>query len=149
MGMYTEMYLGVTLEGLPDDLVKVFTWMTNPVGDNPPVPDHEFFTCDRWQGMFISTSYYFQADAVCSFFYDGISKNHRLTFRSDIKNYQDEHGKFLDLIEPYLDQDRSGHAGHTRYEEDLVPTLLFINNGKFVGFRTTADMVGMLEDCQK
>ena len=49
--------------------------------------------------------------------------------RCDLKNYENEIEDFLAWIKPHLDASEGEYLGHTRYEEDPLPTFLIYGQG--------------------
>ena len=119
MGMYTELYLGVELkketpEAIRDWLVKGKTLLdaSSRIKTYP----------------FGGTSYYFDALTIEKMKYDTIANSYYFTGRMDLKNYENEIQFILNTLEPYIISD--GHIGHVRYEEEEMPTILIMNQGK-------------------
>jgi hypothetical protein len=136
MGMYTELCLGVWLKpGLPDDIVRVLTFMAE-ANDNvpdPPHADHPLFRTERWRWMLQSGgSYYFDAQPCLVWKLDDISKSWFLTVLTNIKNYSREWECFLDFLAPYVDASEDQYLGTYRYEESDRPSLLFYRKGRIV-----------------
>lgn len=85
---------------------------------------HPFFETRRWEGMFSSSSSYFDDHD------DGFLLNNRLYVDFDMKNYDNEIQKFLDWIHPYTTS--RGKVGVYRYEEYMVDSDVIFNDGGFV-----------------
>lgn len=62
-------------------------------------------------------------DTNTTFKFDSISKTWNLTVNANCKNYGNEYQKFLDYIQPYIDEE--GFLGFIRYEESENPTLIY------------------------
>ena len=128
MGMYTELHFNAELKkDVPSDIVAVLEYMMNPINKPNNLPDHPFFHTDRWDALFVMDSYYFSADTHSTLRYDDISNSYYLCIRSNIKNYHDEIGKFIDWIRPYLDEGDNNFLGFYRYEETETPTLIYMS----------------------
>lgn len=129
MGTYTEIFVNVALKA--DTPAHVLQILNNP-DDAVRLPDHPFFSCDRWDqiltGPCSGGSYYFNLNNFYHFrTIDDISKGAGLCLLQDLKNYDNEIDKFFDWIEPYVagsDFERV-HMGHHRYEESEEPTLRY------------------------
>lgn len=129
--MYTELYLGVNLsEDMPIELVG---WLKSHneesedwyVKTDSLAPDELKKTR---LSVLAGGSYYFDAQQHFFFKYDRTSGDYFLTMGLNIKNYDHEIRKFLNILEPYIVSD--GHIGHTRYEEEEYPTLLMFDKYK-------------------
>lgn len=126
MGMYTELVMAAELrEDVPKQVVEELQYMLYGEGnfaDRTP----------RWRTMLRTDSYYFPGDTRSTLRYDDISRSWYLTIRCNLKNYDDDIVVFLDWIGPYLNEDtgaESGFMGYVRYEEDDMPSLLFLQEG--------------------
>jgi hypothetical protein len=132
MGMYTELVMACRLkDDVPEDVIKILQYMCGEKVDDLKIPtDHEFFSYELWP-MLNADSYYFVGQT-----HSMIRKVHeligwRLTVRTNIKNYHDEIEKFLDWLNPYMKYyDPIEFLGYIRYEEDVFPTLIYLDNGK-------------------
>ena len=150
MGMYTELNLGVRLkEDLPEDVISALKRMVSSQDiegiedrkafrDSTDWPDHPFFKMTRSRWCLHSCSYYFDAQPMCQFKWDEISKCWYLTFVANIKNYALEWQSFIDWLTPHIDGGDYGpeHIGHYRYEEDEYPTILMLEKGKVSWVKT-------------
>lgn len=125
MGMYTEIDYHVELvKGTPQEVIDVLKYMVRD-GEKPAeLPDHPFFSCDRWEYLFTMDSYYFAADTHSSLNYDEIGKRYTLNVRANLKNYGNEISHFLDWMTPYEDAHEGEFLGFYRYEESEDPTLI-------------------------
>lgn len=147
MGMYTELYLSCSLRAdMPNRVLNVLEHLfcDEPLS-GAELPNHPFFATDRWTHIGNSSSYYFVPAVVKHFERNSIGTEYCLIFRCDLKNYDDEIVKFLSWLFPYLDNDITSyrHIGHFRYEENLVPTLIFQGKDKlhFVTFDGVEDVL--------
>ena len=132
MGMYTELYMGVELsKDIPSELIK---WLDNNKGE-----DSDFDLLDRicpdklrdtQLSVLCGSSCYFDALPHFNFKYDSISESYFLTFGCNIQNYINEIDILLKLLEPFIKS--KGHIGHIRYEENDIPTLLFMKDGLII-----------------
>lgn len=137
MGMYTELVFAARLRPkLPKKVLAILEFMVSKDSDwkEPPedIPVHPFFQTERWTRLFRCGSYYFgihKPHAILE--WDDISTSYSLSTRSSLKNYEDEIGKFLDWIRPYVSQGsgRRGMYATVCYEEDDSPTMHFIEEG--------------------
>ena len=48
---------------------------------------------------------------------------------SDFKNYENEVELFFDFVKDYVEE---GYLGYSLYEEDVVPTQYFLQDGEIV-----------------
>lgn len=136
MGMYTELNFGAQLkqelpEGLSDWLERhadgrVITDSPEPFG---PDAAHPFFQTPRWYHLFWCSSAYFTTRGNSEFNkWTGQSYDHPTLFiHTSLKNYDDEIGKFIDWIAPYVDDYTGTMVGYHRYEENQLPTLIFVD----------------------
>lgn len=143
MGMYTELALAVKFKlDAPEWFVETLTKMANgwPEGETPAAhsdcPPHPLFETERWWWMLRSGgSSYFNMHPMVLLERDPINFNPlSLTVWTNIKNYGDEWGHFIDWIAPFIGNNRE-HIGHRRYEESDHPTLLYALSGRIVGVR--------------
>lgn len=143
MGMYTEIYFCTMLDGSKtDQIAQTLCYMSTAENEPPAVlPDHPLFKTERWKWLMTGNSHYFVPESVVLFEFNDISKDYVLIFRSDIKNYSDEIGLFLDWIGPYISDRDMQHVGHYRYEEFDTPTLLYANGGKILRVETSLPAV--------
>lgn len=74
-----------------------------------------------------SGSYYFASISDPRFVYDDISKSWKLSFRTNIKNYDGEWREFLDWLGPFVQRG----TGLYQYEEDILPTTVIHHEGRF------------------
>ena len=125
MGMYTEIFMRVNIrKDAPESVRKMLEFLTSGNDKPDELPDHEFFTCDRWDYVALSSSYYFPGTRHSSYVravrdYDADALN----ILANLKNYDGEIGKFFDWIDPYLEGERGDFIGYEMYEEDETPTL--------------------------
>lgn len=131
MGMYTEFCFNAELmRDVPEDVLAVLKYMADPSGEEPPLPEHEFFSCERWEILFVCDSSYFPNATTSAVHWD--VNAWFVSAHSSLKNYDDEISKFVDWILPYLST-RYGDAflGYRRHEEDDHPTLIYAD-GRYV-----------------
>ena len=141
MGMYTELYMGVSLKkDTPPKVVETIKAIIAGKAGYEHRHDHAFFATDRWGWCLRSGgSYYFDAAPHARIFKDDIDGHWRLTFGTNIKNYSEEWEKFIDWIRPFIET--KGHLGHIRYEEQSMPTILFMNLDGTIGYITTCHLL--------
>lgn len=122
MGMYTEILVkaDVNVNNLSDTEKSVLNYLFND-GDRPDsLPDHPFFTLDRWSQIGRMSSFCHHPKAVNS-----VSDCGEYIFsRSDIKNYNGEIEQFFDWFKPLTTARNGKCIGYKWYEEDDVPTLI-------------------------
>ena len=134
MGMYTELSIGVKLrKDTPDETIQALTFMASndwpkEVPDPLPWPSHPLFETERWVFMLRGWSYYFDRKPSLLWSLDDIAHRWFLAVTANIKNYGNEWGLFLDWLAPWVET--RGFIGHTRYEEDDEPTLLYADGQK-------------------
>lgn len=131
MGMYTELVLKCEVRGDAPDLVKqAVRHLFNNEDAPAELPDHEFFSCHRWEWIGSGSSAYHHPEAVKSLVKYDWSEDINIFSRSDLKDYDDEISKFIDWIAPYLSAPGETCIGWKWYEEDEKPTLIIINSGE-------------------
>lgn len=131
MGMYTELVLKCEVRGDAPDLVKqVVRHLFNNEDAPAELPDHEFFSCQRWEWVGSGASAYHHPEAVKSLVKYDWSEDINIFSRSDLKDYDDEISKFIDWITPYVFASGETCIGWKWYEEDEKPTLIIINSGE-------------------
>ena len=119
MGMYTELYLACNLK--KDTPENILNWLK---GDTE-TPFTQLKNTRLEKNNMKYSSYYFYAQPHQEITYDSISKSYHLLLLFNLKNYDNEIHKLLICVMPYIDAYEGEHLGHTRYEEDRIPTLIF------------------------
>jgi len=129
MGMYTELVLNVRFRhDTPEQVLNVLEVLTDPNGEykleglQALLPDHPVLSKPRAHCLFHCCSHYFIPESFVRFFKDDIAGCWFLMTRFDLKNYDGEIEALVEFIRPYVE---GSFMGYKRYEEDLVPTLLF------------------------
>jgi hypothetical protein len=126
MGMYTQLHLGIDLkEETPEQVINILLAMSKGEEYKGELPEHEFFSTSRWKWLFAMDSAYFSYRSQCLFKKESYSTQWNLSVTSNIKNYEDEIGKFLGWIKPYIANYEDEFIGYTRYEEDENPILIY------------------------
>lgn len=126
MGMYTELDLNAELRrDTPDEVLGVLRYMVGGSAKPPAPPSHPLFETARWRSMLTCDSYYFDAWTHSRVIVDNIAHATYLNVRCNLKNYDDEIGKFLDWIDPWLEKDKGEFLGFYRYEESEEPALIY------------------------
>ena len=127
MGMYTELVFGCGLKSdTPNNVITSLKYMLGDIKEKPidfPFPQ------GRCEWLFQGCSYYFGVNSpVNKMWYDEISKNWRISTRSNIKNYEGEIEIFLDWIKPYIEQGTGAREMYAMvcYEETEEPTLYYL-----------------------
>lgn len=130
--MYTELVLKCSLkEDIDENAKNILDYLfNNKELDENKIPNHEFFKCQRWNHIGSSSSYYHIPFALSRW---DTKIGSYLFSRSDLKNYDDEIDKFLDWINPYIEDYNSDDKlciGYKWYEEDEIPTLIYKKQDK-------------------
>ena len=125
MGMYTEINFRAELvKDIPEDVLAVLRYLVDLSPTEPEnLPDHELFSCPRWDTLGQGCSAYFPAHPESSLTMSDWSKRWVLFLNADLKNYDDEIGKFFDWIEPYVHGSVGQFLGYSLYEEDDNPHI--------------------------
>lgn len=131
MGYYTEFVFGCKLrEDTPEDVITIVARLCHGIGNfhDLRLPDHEFFRCDRWRFIACCSSYYFGGPNVSECTVDEHYNEHRISIRSNLKNYKEEIQKFVDWIKPYVDQGagKRGLLGYAMYEGSSEPQMFYL-----------------------
>lgn len=129
MGMYTEIIFGAGLKSnLSSDIITNIQNLVDGVDISNP-PNHPFFQSERSWLLRSDGSYYFPGTVAPTFWYDEISKQYYLHFRTNIKNYNGEIEKFLDWIKPYIEDGvgTDNFYAIVTYEECSEPTIYYLN----------------------
>lgn len=126
MGMYTEFHYNVKLiKQIPPDLFKILQYMVGDIEERPSViPNHELFSCARWEYMLQCDSFYFVAQTNSEISWDEFG-NAYLGIRCNLKNYGGEIEKFCNWIRPYIKAFDGDFLGFSRYEESETPKLIY------------------------
>lgn len=126
MGMYTELLLKCEIKhDAPSEVMEVLRGLFAEDYPLPDVlPDHPFFSKDRWQKIGSGSSHSHVPKAF-SDLAEPLFFTHYLFSRSDFKNYDSEAQEFLDWVQPYLDHIKGDCIGWLWYEEWDCPALLF------------------------
>ena len=126
MGMYTELYLRCGLKAdTPREVIDVLLEMVSDI-DLETTP----FGGGRCTWMLRTASHYHFPYAKSSMDYAEYLRQWYLFVRCDLKNYEGEIEAFLTWIKPYLSAADGEYIGHTRYEEDPLPTNLIYGEGR-------------------
>ena len=118
MGMYTEIFFRAEVDA---EVVAVINTL-NDYGKTD-WPDHEFFRCPRFRGIAHGGSYCFPQANHCFVEYDEHVKAFFVSFRANLKNYDDEIEKFFDWVSPHVGGEPGDFIGYSLYEEAETPTL--------------------------
>ncbi len=125
MGMYTEFFFRAPLR---KDVDRKFLVQLNETPDSfTPVrgsPEHPFFQCERWYMLLRGGSSYHETRGF-DLRYDPYRSQHILFCHSSFKNYGGEIARFLDWIDPMVDELPGEFLGYSLYEEDEQPTLYY------------------------
>lgn len=145
MGMYTALSLGVELNRellrkmnhsvepcCPADVLEYLVTGRRERAAHAYASQslHPLFSSDRWPVLLRCDSYYFDYQTRWDFKYDSIAKHYFLSGVSNLKNYNNEIGKFLDWLKPFIITE--GWIGWTMYEEDGLPTMLMNDRENFL-----------------
>jgi hypothetical protein len=124
MGMYTEIFFRAEVD---EEAYEAIQAIHN--NDAHPWPDHPFFNCARFDMVTRCSSYYFPGanhyTAEVDDTYTG--RTYYVSFRANLKNYDDEIAKFFDWVTPHC-RDRvyeKTFIGYSQYEEDDEPKLFY------------------------
>jgi hypothetical protein len=122
MGMYTEIYVNVDFKkDIPEDFLDCLKKICDkdflgPIEGKP----------QRWSFLFCDMSYYTPNTCVSNLTYDRTHGFWSLLGKGDIKNYENEIEQFFEWIKPWVEGSPGDFIGYLRYEEEQVPTLIFL-----------------------
>lgn len=126
MGMYTELMIRAEIDAEAYEELQIRS--------NKIRADGGLFSSWRVLGLLDATgSFYFpQANhfRLEQYFMGEPAHCRYVSFRANIKNYDHEIEKFIDWLVPHIVDTR--FIGYKMYEEDEMPTLLFVVNGDLV-----------------
>jgi hypothetical protein len=125
MGMYTEIFFRAEVDW---DAYAIIEAIHN---DAPPGrwPDHPFFSTPRFDLVTSCSSYYFPGAnhyrAEIDETYMGPA--YYVSFRANLKNYDDEIDKFFDWVAPHVRDSGAEKTflGYSQYEENDEPRLYY------------------------
>ena len=133
MGMYTKLHCNIKIKKGAIECIEILKYM---IGEKEKIdfdiPNHDLFKSkdSRWNFMLKCCSCYFtdsQNSNLKESYY-----GYTLHCDCDFKNYENEIELFLDWISQYADyEDYYEFAGYKIYEEDKVPTLIYINKNGY------------------
>lgn len=156
MGMYTELNISVNLDYSKidkyRDILRFMTGESDVDASSLTLPDHPLFQSDRWEYMLRCRSAYFAGVPHATLEVQDEYERVSLTSLSNLKNYSGEIGGFCDWISQYVDygcdSDDLVFGGYKRYEEDIVPTLIYFKDGSAVVKVPDVDVSGLLSEKQ-
>ena len=143
--MYTEFNIGIAFKkNTPDNIIKILEYLLcggrvgyeqkeyifDVVMKEHELTEHEFFKCDNWEIVLTGSNGCFDWITDSRMEFDEILKKYCLNVRSNLKNYDHEIEKFMNLISPYIYTE--GFLGYMRYEECDDPTLIYNDSGKII-----------------
>ena len=133
MGMYTEIKVDCIVRPVDqvslDALRIMFDWpgpgsrspRQRSIASSFSLPDAPLFRCARWHSIGRCGSAYFDAEPS-SKMEDLGDGTWRITSISNLKNYDDEIGKFFDWLRPMVVGTAGQVIGHQWYEQERHPT---------------------------
>ena len=133
MGMYTKLHCNIKLE-TNAKCINILNYMLHEKEIiDFEIPNHDLFKTEtqRWEYMLNTCSFYFTGTNNSSLQDDGLGKK-VLHCDCDFKNYENEIDLFLDWISQYFDNRvYYEFIGYEIYEEEKVPTLIYMKKGKY------------------
>lgn len=119
MGMYTELHFNSMLKrGTPQSVIDTLRFMLGDLETQPPLPTHELFQCPWFK-------YMLRNDTYSTLQLWDVTNSYYLCIQSCFKNYENELGKFIHWITPYLAKQPGDFLGYSLYEGTQQPVLLF------------------------
>ena len=133
MGMYTKLHCNIKIKKGATECIEILKYM---LGEKEKIdfdiPNHDLFKVEdsRWDFMLKCCSCYFtdsQNSNLKESYY-----GYTLHCDCDFKDYENEIELFLDWISQYADYENYYEfVGYEIYEEDKVPTLIYINKNGY------------------
>lgn len=127
MEMYTKLECNIKIKK-DEELIKILNYMLNLQEEIFEIPDHQLFSLqdNRWKYMLCCCSCCFTNTSFSDLRED--YDNYVLHIDCDLKNYNEEIDNFLDWISGYATgYDEYELIGYTIYEENSIPTLIYMN----------------------
>jgi hypothetical protein len=125
MGMYTELYLSFKFR--KDTPKQIIDWIKAHDDNNISFEELLDLIPEPIKGTRLRTLYsssaYFDSITTCE-----ITEDYKFLCIFNIKNYNEEIQKLLDMFEPFIDS--YGHIGHIRYEEYDLPDIIEFKDNK-------------------
>jgi len=134
MGMYTELKINVVLkENTPPCVIEFLNNIINRQhldGENVlttsrnlfPHFNHEFFECDRWELLLIST----KGGYTEGRYFTKLEGKYVLKLHTEFKNYDNEIDKFIHWMSSFVEYKRRPHRVGYRNFEDTINEELYI-----------------------
>lgn len=133
MGMYTKLHCNIKIKKGATECIEILKYM---LGEKEKIdfeiPNHDLFKAEnsRWEFMLKCCSEYFTGTNNSKLIDNNY--NYVLHCDCDLKDYENEIELFLDWISQYSDyNDWYEFVGYEIYEEDKVPTLIYINKNGY------------------
>ena len=116
MGTYTRLEMNTSLkESTPVEVVNILKHLIDGKGSQePPHPQHKFFSCNRYKLIALGDSEYVMQDGKLHF-----------RIHSNFKAYDNEITQFIDFITEYVDAEKGEIIGQYSSEDDIEETLIF------------------------
>lgn len=140
MAGYTEYVLKLDIkEDTPNTVINILKYLftdNKPLLSDIDLPNHKFFSDDRWKTVVHDSSFYHHPGRYEQLILDSEWNSADLFTRLDTKfTYLIE--EFLDWLKPYIKTcDELTCIGYTWYEDTLSSSLIYLNNNEFYKFDT-------------
>jgi len=124
--MYTELIFGASFKkNTPQNVIDTIRYLAGDLEEEP-----EGYLWEEDRNVLVNGSYYFAvSDPVIKMWQDEITDQWILSARSNLKNYENEIEKFLELVKPWIDSGSGYNDMYaiTMYEEDNEPKIYYLN----------------------
>ena len=133
MGMYTKLHCNIQIKKEANECIEILKYMLDEKEKiDFEIPKHDLFKQEtgRWKYMLRCCSEYFTGTQNSKLIDKGYG--YVLHCDCDLKDYENEIELFLDWISQYGDyKEWYEFVGYEIYEEDDVPTLIYMKKNKF------------------
>lgn len=133
MGMYTKLHCNIQIKKEANECIEILKYMLGEKDEiDFEIPKHDLFKQEtgRWEYMLKCCSEYFTGTENSKLIDKGYG--YVLHCDCDLKDYENEIELFLDWISQYADYNEwYEFVGYEIYEENDVPTLIYMKKNKF------------------
>lgn len=140
MGMYTELVLKAEIrKSATQEAKDILEFLFGDGIEPTALPDHPFFSCERWRAIGNMSSYYHVPETI------NVYREGYIFSRSDLKDYADEIDLFMDWAKSYIEPATGLCYGWKWYEEADQPTMLMATEAEVFGYDSTEQVTKLKE----